>query len=85
MVFEYLGGGHEGEDGPLTKLRARIFRAIPLEQNPNRKQVASEKSRDGTRPPEQTAPSPPGSGGKVRRTAQIVKRENKMRWALFGT
>ena len=80
-----LGGGHDGDDGPPAKLLATINRAVPLKDNPNRAAVAQEKGRDGQAPEKSSAAGVGASGGtgKVRRTTQIVKRDNKQRNAIL--
>lgn len=89
VLFEYLGldpagdDDDQGEQGP-ARLLATINRAIPLEENPNR--VVDKPPPKG--------PSVVAAGGasassadgkpKMRRTTQIVKRENKLRNAILA-
>ena len=90
VLFEYLGcdpadgtGGQE-EQGP-ARLLATINRAIPLEENPNR--VVDKPPPKGPSVVASSAATGASSADgkpKMRRTTQIVKRENKLRNAILA-
>lgn len=89
VLFEYLGldpagaDAEQGEQGP-ARLLATVNRAIPLEENPNR--VVDKPPPKGP-----TVVAVEGASAlsadekpKMRRTTQIVKRENKLRNAILA-
>lgn len=89
VLFEYLGSkidkADRDADAPGTLL-ATVNRAIPLEDNPNRVIVKlpakgpSVVSQDGSI----AAAAKDDGKPKMRRTTQIVKRENKLRNAILA-
>ena len=83
VLFEYLGqdeAGENAEDGP-ARLLATVNRAIPLEENPNR--VVDKQPAKGpsvvVQDTSAAAAAEQSGKPKVRRTTQIVKRQNKLR------
>jgi hypothetical protein len=81
----------EAAASKICKLRGTIYRAVPLAENPHRRQITEAAAKGPTvvgplseQPPEGSTVGSSSGGPKRRRTTSIVPRQNKLRNALLA-